>query len=308
MGKINDNPLFKDVLVLLFIINVVLLLLIVIFIIRKGKYSWHKVLCVYFFSIPIIDIPEVTFNTLFSYYQIRPHFFSNLDKDLELGLIFADGLILPLTAVLFCYFATRIQNHWGLTFIFTLIHYILEKIYLSLGYLQYVKWNIWISMTIFLIGFRILAYYAKRLLQYDPPIPYSIRIGAAIYAINAWIGATIEGPLIGLYQWNIHLFKTVGANERFIDLVIGLTFAVLSGLIFPKIQFRNRITTYIVFAVIATVFSYYSYFNGWLIYRHWNHFYTALRWFVLFAVITGYDRLETVYEKRWGHKVSTTMR
>jgi hypothetical protein len=184
----------------------------------------------------VIDIPEIIFSTIFTNYKFRPHLLSDSTKEIELGLLFSDGLILPLTAILFCHFASQTQKHWRLAFIFTGIHYILERIYLALDFLEYEKWNIWISMLIYLLGFRFFAHYARRMLLYNPPIPYSIRIASITYCINGWIGGVIGGALIGMYQWRPHIFSKVGADERFCDLGLGWTFGVLSAFIVPHIS------------------------------------------------------------------------
>jgi hypothetical protein len=209
-----------------------------------------------------------------------------------MGLIFADGIILPLTAILFCYFSSRTQKHWRLTFLFTGVQYLLERIYLALGYLQYVNWNIWISMSIYFLGFRIAAHFARRMLLYSPPISYSIRIATFTYTINAWIGAILGGALLGLWQWRPHIFGEKGADERFSDSAIETSLGIMSAFIIPRISAKHRMWVFMLFALIASTICYLAYWKGWFLYRHWNHFLSAMRWIVPSCVISLYDRWE----------------
>lgn len=277
---------------MLYIINSILILIWVIYLIKKQRYSWHGILFIYFLSILVVDIPEIIFSSIFTFYEFRPHFFSNHTIETELALLFCDGIILPLTAIIFCHYASRTKKHWKITFVFTILHFVLEEIYLALDFLKYHKWNIWFSVLLYFVGFRIAAFYSSRMIKYTHQIPYSIRIAAIIYAINAWIGGVIGGAFLGLYQWRPFIFKKVGGDERFCDLSIGLSLAVLAALIIPRIEHVYRIWFFMLFALIAVSISMFAYWKGWFFYHSWNHFLTVVRWFVPFFIIALYDRWE----------------
>ncbi len=279
---------------MLYIINSIIVLFWAIYIIKKEKYNWHGILCTYFFTLLIVDVLEIIFNQLLSFYKFPTFLLSDFTKDNQLGVIFSDGIILPLTAIIFCHYATKKQYYWSLAFIFTFLwHFPLEWVYLKLGYLKYENWSIWYSMLIYLASFRLFGPYAKRVLTYNPPLPYFIRIGSFSYGITAWIGALLGGTLFNLYQWRPMIFKKVGADDRFMDLGLSWTLALLLAIIIPKAVHKYRPLLFMGIATLVLAFAYFSYWQSWLIYHNWNHFYTALRWFFPFIIMVWYDRWET---------------
>jgi hypothetical protein len=177
---------------MLYIINSLIVLFWTIYIVKKAKYTWNGIICTYFLALLVVDIPEIIFNQLLSFYKFPTLLLNDFSKDNQLGVIFSDGIILPLTAIIFCHYAIQKQFYWRLAFIFTFLWHIpLEWIYLKLGYLKYENWSIWYSMLIYFAGFRFYGPYAKRILTYSPPLPYYIRIGSFTYGITAWIGALL---------------------------------------------------------------------------------------------------------------------
>jgi hypothetical protein len=196
----------------------------------------------------------------------------------------------PFTAIIFCHYASRTVKHWRIAFIFTLLHYVLEEIYLALGFLKYYKWNIWISALLYFVGFRIAAIYARRMLLNVHKIPYSLRIAAITYSINAWIGGVVGGAFLGLYQWRPYIFDEKGADERFCDLGLGLSLAILAAIFIPKMKAEYRIGFFMLLASIAAAITLFSNWKGWFFYHHWNSFLTVVRWFVPFIIIAKYDR------------------
>lgn len=263
---------------MLYIINSLIVLVWLIYIIKKENYSWHGILCVYFFSLLIIDTTEVLFNHLLSFYQFPSRLLTGFHKDNQLGVVFSDGFILPLTAIIFCHYVRKKQQYWRMAFIFTFLwHAPLEWIYLKLGYIRYENWNIWYSTLVYFAAFRFFGKYADRLLTYNPPIPYFIRIGTFTYGASAWPGAMVGGALAGLYQWRPHIFHASSADDRFTDLGISWLLAILTAVMIPRALPKYRPFIFIGLAVSATAFSVYGYGKGLLIYNHWNHTLTALR-------------------------------
>lgn len=279
---------------MLYIVNSLLILLWTISIVKKEKYSWHGISCVYFFSLVIVDTPEVTFNHLLSFYKFPTHLLTNFCKDNQLGIVFSDGIILPLTAIIFCHYVRKKQQYWRMTIIFTFLwHAPLEWIYLKLGYIRYENWNKWYSILIYFAGFLFFGKYANRLLTYNPPLPYFIRIGTFTYGATAWIGAIVGGALAGLYQWRPYIFHDLSADDRFTDLGISWLLAILTAIIIPKVLPEYRPFIFIGLAIAVTVVSFYFHGKEVLIYNHWNHILTALRWLVPFTITIVYDRWET---------------
>lgn len=266
-------------------------------VIRRGKYSWHAILNTYFICLLVVDTPEVIFFHFYRLYTFPTHLLSNPNADYQLGLIFSDGIILPLTGIIFCHYAVQTKHLWRLSFGFTLLQGTLEFIYLGLGYLHYNNWSHWLSLAFYFIGFRIAAGYASRIMKYNPPVPYSLRIAASVYASTVWFGAVLGGVLLNLYEWRPGLFKLPSAEDRFPDVGISWVLALFSAMIIPRIPLRYRPIVFIVFAALTTSFCYFAYGHGWLIYHRWNHFLTALRWFVPIIIVIWFDRWESVRAK-----------
>lgn len=278
-----------------YILQSVILVIWLVYLIKKERYSNHAILTTYLLFVMVVDIPEVTNNHLLEFYKFPTHLLANPDKDNQFGIIFSDGIILPLTTVILLHYAVHTQKLWRLSFAFAATYGLLEWMYLRYSYLTYLNWNIWISIAVYLFMSRIFSHYAPRLLLYQPPIPYFIRIGGATYAITAWFGAVLGGAFLGLYQWRPLIFAHESSDDRLADLGISLTFAILSAVIIPRIRLTLRPLVFLIFALMAISFSYVAHDRGWLIYHHWNTFLTVLRWIVPFAALTWFDRWEFTY-------------
>jgi hypothetical protein len=235
---------------------------------------------------------EVIFNPLLRFYSFPVHLLSDLNKDRHLGLVFSDGIILPFTSIIFCHYVIQTQTYWRLILFFNLLQGILEWLYLSMGYLYYHKWLIGLSIAFYFIGSCLSARYASRLMQYNPPVPYVIRLAAATYSFTVWLGGIFSG-LLGLFEWKPQLFTLPSAEERFPDVFICWVLALFAAIIVPKTFPKYKPIVFLIFAAFATFFYYFAYGQGWLIYHRWNHLLTALRWFVPFIIISWYDRWES---------------
>jgi hypothetical protein len=263
---------------MLYIFHSIVLLIWLIYIVKKEKYSLHAVITVYLFFIMIVDIPEILFNQLLEIYKFPTQLLSNFNMDNQFGIIFSDGIILPITNILLLHYSTKIKGPWKVSLCFAVIMGTLEWVYLKTGYLIYFKWNIWISIGLYFSFSRFFISYSSRFLLYKPPIPYYIRIAASTYSITAWFGAVLGGAFIGLYQWRPYIFKHYSADDRFCDLGISWILATLVSITIPIIKPKFRFIAFILFFLIVLTFSYYANFKGWLVYNRWNYFLTFLRW------------------------------
>jgi len=279
---------------MLYVIQSIVLLIWLIYIIRKEKYSARAMITAYLFFVMVTDIPEITFNQLLEFYKFPTYLFVNNIKDNQMGIVFSDGIILPMTNMIICHYAIKTKKPWSVAFVFAAVYGLLEWIYLKLEYLIYYKWNIWISISIYFLVSRFIFIFASKLMQYKPPLPYFIRIGTSTYAVTAWFGAILGGSLAGLYQWRPYIFQHESADDRFSELSISLIFALLSAVIIPKTKQKYRPIFFTSFAVVAIIISYYSRGQGWLIYNNWNNVLTAIRWIIPFAVLVWLDRWESM--------------
>jgi hypothetical protein len=129
-------------------------------------------------------------------------------------------------------------------------------------------------------------------MRYNPPIPYSVRLAAAIYAAVEWPVAILCG-LFRLFEWKPELFPQLFAKQPLPYIIIAWVLALLAAVIVPKTLSKYRPMVFLTLAALATFFFYFAYGQGWLIYYRWNHFLTALRLFVSFIIIIWYDRWES---------------
>lgn len=265
--------------------------------IYKRKLSWHSIVAAYVISVFIIDFLEVLFNLLFGFYRFPTHLLSNPIYDNQLGIIFGDTLILPFAYIIFVHYSQK--NHpWRTTIPFTLGFVIIELIYVKLGYLQYNNWKIIYSAALYLAAYRFGAFLAPRIVSYDPPVPYPVRLLCFAYTANMWVGALFGLPVLKFYQFKTGLFSNIMADDRFFDLYSGIALAVICALTIPHISNCLRPLAFAVIACTGVSFALYFYFKGWLIYHYWNHFLTVLRYFAPFALIALYDRWESSYQKQ----------
>lgn len=263
--------------------------------IRRKKLSLHSLVNAYVISVFIIDMMEVFLNLLLNRYKFPTHLINNPTYDNQLGLIFADGLILPFAYIIFTCYNKR-SHPWRTTIPFAILFVILELIYLKLGYLQYNNWKVVYSAVIYLMGFRVGAYLAPGIVTYSPPVPYPLRLLGFSYTAIMWVGATFGMPVFKLYQFKTGLFDNFMVDDRFIDLYSGMILGGISALLIPRIPTRLKLISFTVIACIGVSFAFYFYMKGWLIYHYWNHLLTVIRYFVPFILIMLYDRWEMSYQ------------
>jgi hypothetical protein len=277
---------------MLFIFNAIIYSVWLFWVISKGKYSWHVIINAYFIFLLTIDGTEAILSSGFGLYSLPMHLFSDPIKDEISGFILSDGIILPFISFILCHYVMQSKKYWRVLFIFILLQIILEWVFFSSGYLIYHKWNIGLSFILYSIGSYIAAKYASSLMRYNPPILYSVRLAAAIYAAVEWLVAVLSG-LFGLFQWKPELFPQLYQKQPLPFMAIACLLALFAAAIAPKILSQYRPMVFLTLAALATLFFYFAYEQGWLIYYHWNHFLTALRLFVSFIIIIWYDRWES---------------
>lgn len=278
---------------MLYIVQSIVFLIWLVYIIKKEKYPAHAMITTYLFFVMVTDIPEITFNQLLEFYKFPTHLFADNIKDNQMGIVFSDGIILPMTNMIICHYALKTKKLWSVAFVFAAVYGTLEWIYLKTEYLIYYRWNIWLSIAIYFFISRFIFNYASRLMLYKPPLPYFIRIGTSTYAITAWFGAVLGGSLIGLYQWRPLIFKHVSADDRFSELGISLIFAIFTAIIIPRVKNKFRPIFFVSFAIVAIIFSYYSHSQGWLNYHKWSNILTAVCWLVPFSILSWLDYWES---------------
>jgi hypothetical protein len=290
---------------MLYIINLAVFVVWMIALLRKKKLSWHTLLAAYSIAVFCADMIEVSLNLLLNLYKFPTHLAKNPVDENELGIIFADTLILPVAFIIFVYFARKSNRPWAISLLFAALFTLLEWIYLEIGYLKYIHWNLAYSAAFYVVGFRVGAYLAPRLATYDPPLPYRVRLLCFSHTIIMWIGALFAEPLLKMYQFRPRVFADSMADCRFTDLVSGDVLTWLCVLFIPMIPRRLKHVVFAAIACLGISFAYYSHYKGWLIFHRWNHVLMALRYVVPVFLVLLYDRWELSYEQKKRQKGNT---
>jgi hypothetical protein len=284
---------------MLYIITLTVIFVWMVMLIRKKQLSWHSLVASYAIAVFTADMLEVSLNLLLNLYKFPTHLASDPINENELGIIFADTLILPFAFIIFVYYARK-SPPWRTSLLFALIFTILEWIYIKFGYMKYLHWNLAYSAAFYVVGYRIGAYLAPRIASYDPPVPYVVRLLCFSHTVIMWVGALFASPLLKMYQFKPGLFKDFMADCRFVDLLSGDVLSVICAILIPRIPNRLKLLAFTMIACIGLAFALFSYYKGWLIYHKWNHLLMALRFFVPLALIMLYDRWELSYQAQQG--------
>ena len=262
----------------------------------KRELSWHSILAAYVIGVGCADLFEGLFNLILGLYKFPTHLSTNPLYENEFGVIFADFLILPFTFIIFVYYAARSNHPWRISIPFAAVYISLELIYLKLGYMKYIHWNIFFSAFFYVAGFRFGAYLAPRIASYHPPVPYRVRLLCFSHMILMWVSAIFALPLLKMYQFKPGLFEDFMTDCRVAEMVSGDILSVLCTIFIPMTPQKLKPLVFAGIALLGVSIAIFSYHKGWLIYYHWNLFLSSLRYVVPVGIIMLYDRWESSYK------------
>jgi hypothetical protein len=263
------------------------MLVIVGWLLKTKRISWNSFWTIFSIALITVDLVEVIINIILDLYKFPANLYTNPVKDNFLGILFADSIILPLTAVAFCYF---VKSHpWRTSIIFTIMYTFLEWIYLKLGFLQYFGWKLYYSALAYLIGFSLFAPIANKFINCPTKIPYFISLTTFAYVMLVIPGA-IPDVLFHLHYWRPGIMRDFWADDRIADLGSCLIIAIIIGIIIPKTPLLYKLPIFIVFTLLTVLFGFISYWKGWLVYVKWNHFLTFIRYTLPFLFLYWYDK------------------
>lgn len=286
-------------LVVLFIFSVWFLI-----ILRKKVLSWNAIVNLYFITVILTDIVDISLSWFFSVYRLPGHLLKDRLADYELGVVISDGFVLPMTAILFCYYMAkdlyylRMDRKITLVFSFTVLLVFIELLFRDLGFMIYLKWHTAITLILYLCSLTLLAAFARRLIFYSPPVPYPLRIFFATFALNGWPGAIIEGALFKYYQYRPGIFANPSADDRFASMGITFVISAIAAVLVPRLPIKYRGWVFPGIALLVIVFDILLYSRGWILYNRWNHFLLMIRFLVPNIALVFYDRWETKYERK----------
>ncbi|PFN83495.1 hypothetical protein COJ85_27715 [Bacillus sp. AFS076308] len=212
-----------------------------------------------------------------------------------MGILFADSVILPLTAIIFCYIAK--SHPWKTIIKFTILYTFLEWVYLKLDYLQYFGWKLYYSALAYLIGFSVFAPIANKLIDNPTKIPYFISLTTFAYLVLVIPGA-IPDVLFHLHYWSPGILRNFWSDDRVADIGSCLVIAIRIGIIIPKTPKAYKLPAFIVLSLLTVFFGFIPYWKGWLVYVKWNHFLTFIRYTLPYIFLYWYERWQvTIHQK-----------
>ncbi len=282
---------------MLYLVTLVIFLIWAIYVIRKGCMTWHTILSIYFVTVFVVDFGDVPCGYWFHFYDLEVHLLSNLDVGHYLGIIFSDGLIFPLIAIVFCYYTARHHHPWILSFIFAFMLGIIEFVYVKLGFMVYHYWFYWTTAVLAFLTLRVLACFSARFIDYTPPVSYRFRLLCAIYVISEWPGAILGGAM-RLYQYKPYIFTNETANDRFIAMILATIMGATAAVLIKKIPKKYRIILFLGLGVSSSIFASWMHWSGLLQYKHWNSYFTIIRYMMPYLIVYLYDRWESCYIKK----------
>lgn len=272
---------------MLYIFHLIVLVIWVGLLITRKKITWNAVINIYAITLLVVDIIEIVFNQILGWYKFPTHIFKDPIRDNFFGILMGDSFILPLTAIIFCYYVR--DHQWKTAFIFTFIMFVLEWIYLQTDYLRYYHWNIAYSALFYFAGFRFFALVGQRFIYSQSSIPYFIRILCFAYVVIVLPGA-FPDVLFNLHYWRPGFVEEIPSDDRIADLGSGFIIAFITGLVIPKTPIKYRFYVFIALMILTISFGLFSHWKGWLIYNYWNNYLTILRYAIPFFILIWYDR------------------
>ncbi len=281
---------------MLYIITIVLFAFWSILVIRKGDLSWHSVAGLYVTTLLAADTGDVACDYWLNLYDLPGHLLKNPASDHYLGIVFSDGIILPLIAIIFCHYSVKHHRPWLLSFLFAAILGIMEVLYRQLGYMVYHHWSPWVTTLLAFIAFRILAEFAGRFVHRSPPVSYRFRLLCATYVITEWPGAVLSG-IMHLYKWRPHLFADPYADDRFTAMTIAVVMGGLAAYLAPKFRDREKPFLFLGLGLVSTVFALWASRSGLLRYYRWDHLWTVVRYMTPYLLVFWYDQWESASAK-----------
>lgn len=279
---------------MLYIIITIFFLIWTIFVIRKGHLSWHSIFSIYIVAIFLTDYSDEMFDYWLNLYDLPAHLLHNPLADQYLGLTLSDGVIFPLIAIVFCYYSTTYKRPWLISILFAPTMAIIEFILAKQGYMVLHHWSHWNTFAITFVGFRILAHFAERLINYSPPISYRIWLVGVMYTCYAWPGVLFWG-FGHLAQYRLKIFQNYNADDRFTELVIMFLPVYIVAYFAPKIPPQYKLFLFICLGFCWVPFAMWMYGKGMLIYYQWNHAWTFIRYLAPCFLMYWIDRWELNY-------------
>lgn len=258
----------------------------------KGRLPLLRVLDIYVCSMIVVDFGDVFLDFVLNCYDLPAHLMADRDADHYLGIIFSDGMIFPLVAIVFTYYVVRFRRPWLASLICAVVMGLIEALYVKLGFMVYHLWRPWITPLLALIGSRIYAASAPRFLGASPPIPRWFRMLCFTYAVSEWPGGL--AALMHLYHWRPGVFANPNADDRIAAMLLAVAMGGLAAAIAAWVRPAYKLPAFLSLGVLSALLSLWAYARGWVLYTNWNGYWTVVRYVAPYLAVYWYDRPRVV--------------
>lgn len=256
--------------------------------------SLHSIISIYVVTVFIVDWGDVIFYKWLNFYDIPAKLSRNVDIGNYLGIMFSDGIIFPAAAIIFCYYSIRYNHPWLLSALFASMFGVIEYAFTKYGFMVYHNWNHFVTPIITFILLLILTRFSHRLVNYSPAISYKVWITSFMYTIVEWPGGILAATL-HLYLYRPGVFADATADSRFLGMTLSTLLAITVAFTRDKIHPKYRIFLFSGLGIFYSIFAIWMRSQGLMIYNHWNHILTVIRYLIPFTLVYFFDKWESDY-------------
>lgn len=274
-----------------FIVTAIIFFIWAVYVTRKRRLSWHTLFSIYTVVLITVDVGDAICDYWLELYDLPTHLLSNADAGEHLGLILSDGVIFPLIGIVFCFYAVRYHRPWLVSLVFAILLGIIEFFYVTFGFMIYHHWYHWTTVVISFFLFRILAIFAERLMSYDPPIPYRIRLFCAVYAIAGWPMALLSGILMRFQYKPILAIDT--KNDPLLVILPTILLAAAAAAVIPKTPQKYKLLLFLGLGIISSALALWLHWAGLIQYNQWNDLLMVVICMAPYPVVWLYDKWES---------------
>jgi hypothetical protein len=246
-------------------------------------------------SLVPIDWTDIVISRFLGLYHLPMHLFKDVSMDTKLGIIVSDVIMMPPLGVITCYFIAKYKK-WWIPIFTVVIMVLMEAVMVYFHFMVYVNFNPLYTACLYVLSLLLYTNFADRLINYNPPVPYSYVLFFATYIIMGIFFTIFGGSILELFMWRPGIFTDHVADCWFVEIPGLIVFGLIACFTVPKLKNKlYRALIFISFSVIGIVFSIYMHSKGMLIYNKWNTFFMILRYLVPSTILIIYDRWEYGY-------------
>lgn len=262
----------------------------------KGKFSWHPLLSIWFVTLVLTDITDILLSRIFGLYNLHIKLFPDISTDTKHGIFISDAFVVPMMAVIFCYYYAK-HKKWWMPVILYAVMVLIEAVFVHFGYIEYIDFDPLYTAALYVIGAVLLTNFADRFVNYSPPINYTFVLFFATYVIMGMPSAFLGGGM-ELFLWRPGIFKDHIADNWVISITMDAVSGLILCIILSKISsWSLRTYTIIGLGVASITFCLIMHLKGILVYNKWNNALLVLRYSASTIALIFFDKWESRYKR-----------